>query len=157
MKLDIQKYAFLGFFVALASLVVTYLMTTFLKVIPQSLFSTIPATTGLNQNLAVNVLKWLSGITGLSLSIGSVYVLLFISAFLIVAVGSALVDLFNWKADNDWGKLLLVLLVGTALWYVIMIGFNWIGISAVIGLLVYYGATSFVGLAVAKIAKKDVI
>lgn len=159
MKIDIKKYAMLGFFVALASLVVTWAFTTFLKVIPQALFSTInvPATTGLTSKVAVTTLGWLGGLVGMNVTPTSGYILLFISSFLIVAVGSLLVDVLNISAKDEWMKLLYVLLIGTALWYRVMIGFVMIPVMSILGLVIYYGLTAYAGLYIAKLVTKHVL
>ena len=86
-----------------------------LNAVPKALFSSIPLTTGLTNTVAVKTLGWLGGIAGFTVPSINGYILLFLSSFLIVSVGSLFVDILGIKAKDEWGKLLYVLLIGTAL------------------------------------------
>ena len=127
-----------------------------LNAVPKALFSSIPLTTGLTNTVAVKTLGWLGGIAGFTVPSINGYILLFLSSFLIVSVGSLFVDILGIKAKDEWGKLLYVLLIGTALWYIVMVGITWIGFMPLIGLLIFYGLTAYAGLFLAKLLKAKV-
>jgi hypothetical protein len=68
---------------------------------------------------------------------------LYISAVAIVLVGGWIINTVPLpKGKNDWQRLTLVLLYGTAAFYLLLVGFGMPSIGTLIGLAVYYAVVA---------------
>jgi phosphatidylserine synthase len=138
MKIDMKKSLTLGAWVAATVLIVNFALS-FFKISVNELFS-ISGTTGLTSTIGEKVIATLNKLIAFD-PISILY--LFLSASAIVFVGGLVVDnLPVPKGKEDWHKLALVLLYGTAVFYLILVGFGLPAMGTLVGLAVYYSVVA---------------
>lgn len=136
----------LGTVVALASWLVTLVVGKFLSGTfnLQNAFATIPLTSGLSPTIYNSV----AGIfTNIGFNLGS-FLILLVSSIVLVYFGGWLVEIFNIKASG-WMKYFWTILLGTALGYIIFVGFVFkIGTMGAIGAVLYAAIVALVAGAI---------
>lgn len=144
----IKASLILAAYVTIVSLVLTFLVTKFLGISVTQLFS-IGATTGITATVGTKFLAFINRFVAFDiLSI----VTLYISAAIVIIAGNFLMGLGLPAGKNNWQKLALVLLYGTVPFYLLLVGMKWMGLEALVGMIIWYAVLAIsVGLVQSKI------
>jgi hypothetical protein len=136
----------LGVVVALASMLVTFVIGKFLSGMFNltNAFATIPLTSGLSPTIYNSV----AGIfTSIGFSLAS-FLILLVSSIVLVYFGGLLFEVLGIKASG-WMKTFYTILLGTALGYIVFVGFVFkIGTMGVVGAVIYAAIVAFVAGAI---------
>lgn len=138
MKIDLKKSLKLGVWVTATVLVVNFVLSM-LNVSIKQLFG-VTGATGITSTIGVKVIAIIQNLVAFD-PMSILY--LYISAVAIVLVGGLVIDNLPLpKGKNEWQRLTLVLLYGTAVFYLLLVGFGMPAIGTLIGLAVYYAVVA---------------
>ena len=138
MKLDFMKSLKLGAWVTATVLVVNFVLS-FLNISVKQMFG-VTGATGITSTIGVKVMAVLQNLVAFD-PISILY--LYLSAVAILMVGSFIIDKLPVpKGKDDWQKLALTLLYGTAVFYLLLVGFGLPSVGTMIGLAVYYAVVA---------------
>lgn len=138
MKTDIKKSAILGAWITATVLLLNWLLT-FVNVQVSELFG-ISGTTGITSTIGSKFIAILQNFVAFDI-LSIVYV--WISATAIILVGGFAMDMLPLpKGKSNVGTLTLTLLYGTAVFYLLLVGFGIPPMGALVGLLLYYVAVA---------------
>ncbi len=137
-KIDLMKSLKLGAWVTATVIIVNFVLGL-LNVSVRQMFG-VTGATGITSGIGVKVMAIIQNLVAFDpLSI----MYLYISAVAIVFVGGLIIDnLPVPKGKNEWQNLALVLLYGTAAFYLLLVGFGMPTIGTLIGLAVYYAVVA---------------
>ena len=135
----------LGLYVTMVIVALNYLLGLVNVQTPAQLFG-IPLATGVTSTVGSAVLNFINGI--IEFDIASLF-MLYISAVIIVLVGAFAIDYVQVlpKGKTNWQRLTLILLYGTAVMYILLVGFKMLSWSNLIGIVIWYSVVALsVGL-----------
>lgn len=137
-KIDFKKSLTLGAWVAATVLIVNFVLS-FLNIQVKELFG-VTGATGITSTIGTKVMATLQNLVAFD-PIAILY--LYISAVAIVLVGGWLIDTLPLpKGKGDWQKLALTLVYGTAVFYLLLVGFGLPAMGTLIGVAVYYSVVA---------------
>ena len=133
-NLKLRESAILAAWITVVSLVLVKVVEMIGMTVTQ-LFA-LGATTGITQTVGTKFLAFLNKFVAFDIaSIATLY----ISVLLIVVVGTFVMGLLKLpQGKTNWQKLTLILLYGTAVFYLLLAGMQWMGWGALVGLVIWY-------------------
>lgn len=135
-KLKVKESAILGALITVAMLLVNYVLNAFGRPV-QGLFAIQPVSP-LTGTVGQRVMSWLGGYIPVGEFLGPGTLYLFISAFLAVLVGSWMVGQFNLPvAKGRTGRVASIILYGSAVFYVLIVGLVMQSWGVLLGLAIY--------------------
>lgn len=138
-NLKIKESAILAAYITVVSLILTKVLGMIGYSVEQLFAFGVTPTTGITATAGVQFLAFLNKF--IAFDIASL-VTLWISVTIMVVIGTFVMGLGLPQGKSNWQRLTLILLYGTAILYALLVGMQWIGISAAIGLAVWYAVVA---------------
>jgi len=159
-KIDLKQTSLVAGAVTASALGLNWLFATVLKQAVQPLFSAVPAVSPITSTLGEKLLGLVSGILPLQEVMGFGIIATFISAFLIVMLGEAMIDWMKLPIlpsvlgfNGRMSRLASVIFYGTIPVYLLLVGLIAPTLMTVIGVLVYAGVVAVLSVVIAGLLK----
>jgi len=143
-RLDWREASKLAAVVTLAVILVNWAFGTFLKMAVQPLFVAIQPVSVVTATVGEKVLGWISGIIPMPEMFGSGIVITFISALVVIMIGSYIIDSLKVPVFRNFfgmaagaGRIASILLWGAIPVYLVLIGFQIPSIGILIGVVLH--------------------